>query len=83
MMGSSDFQNQLQSAGGKLVVVDFSATWCGPCKFIKPLYHQMSTEYTDVVFLAVDEGQNQDVIMSIGTYYKNVHMSCVCLIWYA
>lgn len=66
VMGSSDFQTQIKSAGGKLVVVDFSATWCGPCKFIKPLYHQMSLEYVDVVFLAVDEGQNKDLIMSLG-----------------
>ncbi len=38
----------------KLVVVDFTATWCGPCKMIAPKFAQMSETYTDVVFIKVD-----------------------------
>ncbi|XP_060055012.1 thioredoxin isoform X3 [Erinaceus europaeus] len=40
----SAFQEALDSAGDKLVVVDFSATWCGPCKMIKPFFHDVASE---------------------------------------
>ena len=48
------FQEALNSAGEKLVVVDFSTTWCGPCKMIKPFFHSLSEKYSNVVFLEVD-----------------------------
>ncbi|XP_011936874.1 PREDICTED: thioredoxin isoform X2 [Cercocebus atys] len=38
------FQEALNTAGDKLVVVDFSATWCGPCKMIKPFFHDVASE---------------------------------------
>eukprot|EP00484_Ammonia_sp_Unknown_P019133 CAMPEP_0197032520 /NCGR_PEP_ID=MMETSP1384-20130603/11185_1 /TAXON_ID=29189 /ORGANISM="Ammonia sp." /LENGTH=638 /DNA_ID=CAMNT_0042462201 /DNA_START=81 /DNA_END=1997 /DNA_ORIENTATION=- len=37
-----------------LVVCDFWATWCGPCVYIAPYYHEMSEKYKDVVFLKAD-----------------------------
>ncbi|XP_014310822.1 thioredoxin-like [Myotis lucifugus] len=38
-------QEALNSAGGKLVTVDFSTTWCGPCTMIKPFLHDVAAEY--------------------------------------
>ncbi|ETL38817.1 hypothetical protein L916_09700, partial [Phytophthora nicotianae] len=64
--GDSDWNAQMQRAGGKLVVVDFSAVWCGPCQHIKPVYHQLSDQYHDVVFLEVDEAQNRSLIGALG-----------------
>jgi thioredoxin 1 len=43
----------LESAGEYLVVVDYSTTWCGPCKVIAPAFEEMSEKYTDVVFVKV------------------------------
>lgn len=55
------FQESLNSAGDKLVVVDFSATWCGLCKMIKPFFHSLSENYSTVVFLKGDVYDYQDV----------------------
>ncbi|OBS63537.1 hypothetical protein A6R68_07945 [Neotoma lepida] len=55
------FEEALNSVGDKLVVVDFSAMWCGPCKMIKPFFHFLPEKYSSVVFLEVDVDDCQDV----------------------
>ncbi|XP_062480232.1 thioredoxin-like [Pezoporus occidentalis] len=74
----SEFEAELQSAGGRLIVVDFSATWCGPCKMIKPFFHSLCEKYGDVVFIEIDVDDAQDVAahcdvkcMPTFQFYKN------------
>uniref|UniRef100_A0A8C2P286 Thioredoxin domain containing 8 n=1 Tax=Capra hircus TaxID=9925 RepID=A0A8C2P286_CAPHI len=49
-----EFKAFLKAAGNKLVVVEFSARWCGPCKRIYPVFHAMSVQYRSVMFANVD-----------------------------
>ncbi|KAK1791919.1 hypothetical protein P4O66_013896 [Electrophorus voltai] len=59
------FDKTLAEAGDKLVVVDFTATWCGPCQSIAPFYKSLSEkEGNSVVFLKVDVDDAQDVAQS-------------------
>ena len=41
-----------------VVLVDFFATWCGPCQMLKPVLHGLAKE-TDAVIATVDVDQNQ------------------------
>lgn len=62
----------------KIVVIDFFATWCGPCKMLAPVVEQAAEELTDVTFYKVDIDEEMELaqryqIMSVPTllFLKN------------
>ncbi|KAG5184395.1 thioredoxin-like protein [Tribonema minus] len=63
---TEELKSAIDGAGGKLVVIDFFATWCGPCRQIAPLMEQWSNEMTDVVYLKVDVDINKDAAEDYG-----------------
>lgn len=50
-----------------VAVVDFSATWCGPCKMLAPVVESVSEKLADKVdFYNVDVDEAQDLAISYG-----------------
>ena len=56
-----------QSKGEKLLV-DFFATWCGPCKMLMPRLEQMGKSYENVSFVKLDIEQNMDAVAEYGIF---------------
>ncbi len=47
-----------------VVIIDFWAPWCGPCKSFAPVYEKVSEKYTDVVFAKVNTEDEQELAAS-------------------
>ena len=52
--------------GGDIVIVDFWAPWCGPCRSFAPTYEQISEKYPDIVFAKVNTEEEQE----LGGYFQ-------------
>lgn len=47
----------------KLTVIDFYATWCGPCKAMAPIVEKMKAKFPNVEFKKIDIDQEQELAM--------------------
>ncbi|KAI3452799.1 hypothetical protein Pfo_009462 [Paulownia fortunei] len=50
----------------KLIVIDFTASWCGPCQYIQPVISEFAEIYTDVDFIKIDVDELEDVAKEFG-----------------
>jgi len=61
---SSQFEETVLADG--IVLVDFWADWCGPCKSFAPVYEKVSEEYPAVTFAKVDTEAEQQLSGQLG-----------------
>ncbi|KAL2233581.1 thioredoxin H2 [Sesamum indicum] len=50
----------------KLIVIDFTASWCGPCQHIQPAIKEFAEIYTDVDFIKIDVDELDGVAREFG-----------------
>ena len=66
-MEISSVELQQKINNGEKIIVDFHATWCGPCKMMKPTFEKLTTENTsEVQMYTMDVDLNRDVAISLG-----------------
>ncbi|CAL0314461.1 unnamed protein product [Lupinus luteus] len=54
-------QLQRGNESKQIIVVDFTASWCGPCRFIAPFLTELAKKYPNVIFLKVDVDELKSV----------------------
>ena len=77
---TNELTNYSKSKPSTLIVIDFNATWCGPCKAIKPFIDYLQENYPKVEFheIDIDDDERTDIISNLKiskvptfVYYKN------------
>lgn len=58
-LNQSNFKQTVKD--NSLIVVDFYATWCNPCRMLKPIMERVEDKREDVKFFAVDISANEDI----------------------
>ena len=63
-INAEDFERTITD--NDIVLVDFWADWCGPCKRFAPIYEKASEEHPDITFAKLDTDANQELSGQLG-----------------
>jgi thioredoxin 1 len=61
--GLTDFKEAIKEG---MVLTDFWASWCGPCKMISPILEEIAKERNDVTIIKVNVDDNEQIAMNYG-----------------
>ena len=61
---SHNFYQEISN--NQLMLVDFCAEWCGPCKSMHPVFTRMAKKYKQIRFARVNVDDSQDIAMKYG-----------------
>ncbi len=54
------------ASSGNLILMDFYATWCGPCKMLAPVLDEVSENYPDVTFVKINVDEEEELARRFG-----------------
>jgi thioredoxin 1 len=63
-LGKDNFEEVIRS--NEIVLVDFWAAWCGPCRYFAPIFEASSEEHPDMVFAKVDTEAERELAAAFG-----------------
>ena len=63
---TKDNFNEIVAKAEKTVLIDFWATWCGPCKMISPVIEQVAEERTDIIVCKVNVDEEEELAVKFG-----------------
>ncbi len=65
IINTGNFRGAVENNQG-VVVVDFFATWCGPCKMLAPVFESVSEELNNAKFVKVDIDESLELAQKFG-----------------
>ena len=63
----NSFENEVLNSGVP-VLVDFNASWCGPCRMLRPILDEISNDRTDFKIVSIDVDEEEELAKKYGIF---------------